>query len=417
MQQLRVVMVISSFSPIIGGAERQALQLGQSLATRGVKVQVLTRRYPGLATREEIGQITVHRLPVMGNGRNSPSTLLFMSGVVQWLIRNRHDYDVVHAHLALSPATAALLAKLVTSKPVLVKTAGSGYYGGLAVARRRPLLSWRVRLLRRADRFLVLNEESEHELRRLGMVDEQIARIFNGVDTEYFFPQPNTAQPFNPSTRFVSGHRKLREPQVVIEPPSTGSGTVEMQGATHSTPSESLKAVFVGRLGPEKGLDVLLRAWAQLAEPRELILVGEGTKRAPLEVLASELKLDHVTFTGSTNDVRSYLQQADLFVLPSRSEGIPNAMLEAMACGLPIVASHVGGIPDVVQDGESGLLVPPEDIPALAAAIGRLLADSDLRRQLGEKARQRVVSDYSLNAATTRHLDLYREVIGLPETI
>jgi len=370
MNSIRIVMVISSFAPVIGGAERQALQLAQRLLKRGLTVQVLTRRYPGLEATEEMKGVKVWRLPVSGSGRNPLSSVMFTAGVVLWLIRHAKEYDVVHVHASLSPAVSALLAKFATRKPVLVKVACSGPHGDVASMRRRPFLSLRRRLLRHTDRFLVLNSESIEELQELGLERSQMAPIVNGVDTTYFAPpEEKEALPF-------------------------------------------VKAVFVGRLTTQKGVDVLLRAWAQLAEPRELILVGDGAERPSLEALASELKLDHVTFTGSTNDVRSYLQQADLFVLPSRSEGIPNALLEAMACGLPVVASAVGGIPDVVQDGESGLLVPSEDVPALAAAIRRLLADSDLRHKMGQKARQRVVSDYSLKAATTRHLDLYREVIG-----
>ena len=374
MNSIRVVMVISSFAPVIGGAERQALQLAQRLLQQGLTVQVLTRRYPGLEATEEMNRVKVWRLPVAGNGRNPLSSVMFTAGVVLWLIRHAKEYDVVHVHASLSPAVSALLAKSWTRKPVLVKVACSGPHGDVASMRRRPFLSLRCRLLRRADRFLVLNSESIQELQELGLDKRQMASIVNGVDTTYFAPN----------------EQKVTAP-------------IEVKQA-------SGKAVFVGRLTTQKGVDLLLRAWAQLVEPRQLILVGEGAERSSLEALGSELDLDNVTFTGSTNDVRSYLQQADLFVLPSRSEGIPNALLEAMACGLPVVASAVGGIPDVVQDGESGLLVPPDDVPALAGAIGRLLADSDLRRQMGQKARQRVESDYSLQSTTNRHLELYREV-------
>lgn len=370
MNTIRVVMVISSFAPVIGGAERQALQLAQRLLKRGLTVEVLTRRYPGLAATEEMKGVKVWRLPVAGSGRNPLSSVMFTAGVVLWLIRHAKEYDVVHVHASLSPAVSALLAKFATRKPVLVKVACSGPHGDVASMRRRPFLSLRRRLLRHTDRFLVLNSESIEELQELGLERSQMAPIVNGVDTTYFAPpEEKDLLPF-------------------------------------------VKAVFVGRLTTQKGVDLLLRAWAELTEPRELILVGDGAERPSLEALASQLKLDHVTFIGSTNDVRTYLQQADLFVLPSRAEGIPNAMLEAMACGLPVVATPVGGIPDVVLDGESGLLVPPEDVPALAAAIRRLLADSDLRHQMGQKARERVVSDYSLKAVTTRHLELYREVIG-----
>ena len=250
MNSIRVVMVISSFAPVIGGAERQALQLAQRLVQQGLTVQVLTRRYPGLEATEEMNGVKVWRLPVAGNGRNPLSSVMFTAGVVLWLIRHAKEYDVVHVHASLSPAVSALLAKLWTRKPVLVKVACSGPHGDVASMRRRPFLSLRCRLLRRADRFLVLNSESIQELQELGLDKRQMASIVNGVDTTYFAPN----------------EQKVTAP-------------IEVKQA-------SGKAVFVGRLTTQKGVDLLLRAWAQLVEPRQLILVGEGAERSSLEALA-----------------------------------------------------------------------------------------------------------------------------------
>ena len=124
-----------------------------------------------------------------------------------------------------------------------------------------------------------------------------------------------------------------------------------------------------------------------------------------------------VRLAGERDDVGELLAAADLFVLSSRSEGLPLSILEAMAAGLPVVASDVGGVPELVVDGETGLLVPPGDPHALAAAIDRLLDDPDLRRRLGAAGRLRVSEQFDLESTQRAHLDLYRTLLadaGLP---
>ncbi|MBN1993491.1 MAG: glycosyltransferase family 4 protein [Anaerolineae bacterium] len=374
MKKLRVVMVISSFFPIIGGTEKQAQALSMHLLKRGVEVCILTRQYPGLSKYQVLDGLPIYRLLVWGCNNNYISTLMFTGGVIVWLIWHARLYDVVHAHQTLSPAMAALIAKLCTRKPVLIKVAGSGAYGEIREIRRRPCLTLRRRLLRQADRFLVLNEESIQELGQLGIARHQIVRGVNGVDTQ----------------RFAFVKRKME--------------------------SRSLTVVSVGRLSYEKGLDLLLLAWKevlQLKIPGEftLLIVGDGPERVDLEALREQLALgERVVFTGATTGIDRYLQQADIFVLPSRSEGMPNAVLEAMASGLAIAATRVGGIPYLITPDQTGLLVPPEDVAALTQALVQLLTRPNLRRRLGRTARQHVEHNYSMKIVTEHYLQLYREL-------
>jgi len=148
--------------------------------------------------------------------------------------------------------------------------------------------------------------------------------------------------------------------------------------------------VAVGRLKRLKGHDVLLRALAIVAANGgsfELVLAGNGPERAHLERLTSELSLtDRVTFLGEVADVSTLFASAHIAVHPSRSEGLSNALLEAMAEGLPVVATTVGGTPEIIQDGVNGLLVPPDEPRCLAEAITRLLNDCELRLRLGQAA-------------------------------
>ena len=174
--------------------------------------------------------------------------------------------------------------------------------------------------------------------------------------------------------------------------------------------------VIVARLSGLKGHATLLRSLNRLrAEGIDLTLLiaGDGAQRSELEREARDLSLDDriVRFLGARSDVEHLLRAADFFVLPSDTEGLPLSVLEAMAHGLPIVASNVGGIPELIDDGKEGLLIPPADPVALAAAIRRLSDDPELGRKLGDAARARASGEFSL-ATTIRNYDqLYRGAI------
>ena len=182
-------------------------------------------------------------------------------------------------------------------------------------------------------------------------------------------------------------------------------------GGAHSGPS---RLVTVGRLQAPKDAITLVRALAAVhGSPFETVVVGDGPDRPAVEEEVRRLGLERaVELVGERDDVPELLATADLFVLSSRSEGLPLSILEAMAAGLPVVASRVGGIPEVVVDGETGLLVPPGDPQRLADAVERLLADPSLRRRLGEAGRRRVAEHFDLASVQRAHLDLYRRELA-----
>jgi glycosyltransferase involved in cell wall biosynthesis len=204
-------------------------------------------------------------------------------------------------------------------------------------------------------------------------------------------------------------------PHVRVE---TVPNAVRVPPAPNRPGSGPVRVVFLGEIGERKGAFVLLETWAKLAAEPELladarlVLAGDrGAERAAR--LITELDI------AETAEVRSWLDPdqvaellggADVFVLPSRSEGQPMALLEAMAHGLCVVASDVGGIPEMVEDGHSGLLVPPDDPDALQSALRRVLADPALRARLGAAARERVLARFDLDVVWRRFDALYREV-------
>lgn len=172
--------------------------------------------------------------------------------------------------------------------------------------------------------------------------------------------------------------------------------------------------LYVGRLEAVKGLHTLVNAAARLTEPgnrpMRVFLAGNGSERAALESQCRSQNLtSSVTFLGERSDIHDLLNMADAFVMTSRTEGLPMALIEAMAAGLPCVATAVGGIPAVLS-GDAGILVPPEDPESVAEALMRLAGDDLMRRQLAERALRKVHAQYGLQPVVSAYLEL----LGLP---
>ena len=186
---------------------------------------------------------------------------------------------------------------------------------------------------------------------------------------------------------------------------------VDVAAAPRATSSgrERPRILAVGRLKAPKDFPTLVRALGELPpDSFEAVIVGDGPDRPGLEEEIQARGLaGRVRLAGERRDVPELLADADVFVLPSRSEGHPVSVLEAMAAGLPVVASRVGGVPEQVSDGETGLLVAPGDPLELAAALGRLAADPSLRRRLGAAGRARAEQAFDLDAFRHAHLAVY----------
>src|SRR6266567_3072548 len=149
-----------------------------------------------------------------------------------------------------------------------------------------------------------------------------------------------------------------------------------------------------------------------------LLLVGDGIFRAQMERIATELGIEgSVKFLGKRRDVVDLLQKSWGFVLPSRWEGMPNALLEAMACGLPCVATRVSGSEDIIIDGVNGLLVEPEQPAQMAQALRRLIEDANFAQRLGREGRETVVRNYQLTTITEQYLELYRRLLAREKNV
>lgn len=187
-----------------------------------------------------------------------------------------------------------------------------------------------------------------------------------------------------------------------------------------TTRTRAEKLLYTGRLSVEKGLSVLFESLKLLGDAGrdyELTLVGDGVDRDRLEALARELAIDrHLVFAGyrSQEEVGEYLRQSDIFILPSFAEGVPVSLMEAMVTGIPVVATNVGGVSELVQSEHTGLLVPPADSEALAQAIARYQDDHELRRRVAAHGRERVIQQYNVEIEGQKLLDFFSAAENLP---
>ncbi len=176
---------------------------------------------------------------------------------------------------------------------------------------------------------------------------------------------------------------------------------------------EQRVVLTIGRLSAEKAQADLIAAFQRLKTANcKLVIVGDGPERENLQALAADSKPRSIVFAGQVADVDPFYAIADIFALPSHSEGSPNVLLEAMAAGIPVVATAVGGVPEIVQNEKSALLVSPNDPPALATAIDRLLHDQNLAGRLTKEARELVVRNHSPERYAGSLIEIYRGVIA-----
>lgn len=383
---MRILILNYEYPPLGGGAGVATAQLARHLADRGVVVDVVT------AGRDDIpsaplglqveGNLHLHRVRSRRTGihqagmGDAASYLMAALPVVRRLLAT-HRYDALHTYFSLP--TGALLPLLdLAQVPVVVSLRGSDVPGYdphnrmLQHVHRvvRPLTRW---IWRRADRVVALSE-SLGQLARESMADLSYTVIHNGVDIRRF------------------------------RPPAIG----------RQARADRVRCIAVARLVERKGITDLLRALATLERGRfELEIVGTGSDEQSLKQLAQQLGLtNEVTFTGALDreGVAERYRAADMFTLASWEESFGNVFAEAMASGLPIVGSCVGGIPEFVKHGQHGLLVPPQDAGAIAAAMRELADTPERRMEMSIRNRRRAETSLSWDHVTDRYLEVYRDV-------
>ena len=379
---MKLLMIIGQYYPIAGGAEKECQKLSRRLAQEGVTVSVLTQFCEGMPDYEVIDGIPVYRK--MRGGHLFEYT--YMLSVLWFLLRHLRQYDIIQCFgLYLFIPPVALIRSLF-KKRVIARIEGPGASGDFSRIRKLSCGNLILSSTKVLDRIISVSGEISHELRENGIPDQSVVSIPNSVDVVHFQPGENGRT------------RKMRS------------------------------ICFIGRLADEKGVHYLIRAMEQIKKKGDgvkLFIVGEGPLRRELEQLCRDLSvMDDTVFVGHTDGVLPYYQEADIFVLPSLSEGLPLTLLEALSCGLPVVASAVGGSREILdpqneeepipssayQIGEYGLLVNPEDVDGLANAVLRLLHDRVLSDSLSEKARNYVRQRYGVDRIIDKYQALYGEL-------
>lgn len=368
----KVIMIISHFYPLLGGAEVQAQRLASALRADGVDIFVLTRRFKCLPAYEVIDGVPVYRsirtvdVPILFG-------LLYVASVASFLYRRRNDYTIIHCNILQEYQTiVSIIMKYIFKKKVIAKMSSSGMTSDIKIMKQSVTGRITLRLLKKADRIVSLCSAATEELMHAGISAERVQQIHNGIDTRSF-------------------------------PVKTGINHKQHKLIT-----------FIGRLDAYKGVEYLLEAFRLvLAEGADvkLQLIGKGPDELKLKRLTAALQLQEtVIFRGRQEHVAEELSQTDIFVLPSLSEGMSNVLLEAMSCGLPVVATGVGGAKDMIRHGINGMLVPPGDSTALCNALVEVLGNEQLALSLGREARKTVEDRYLLVNTAERYQQLYKEL-------
>lgn len=376
--------------------------INRHLVRRGHSVTVVTPGDPSLSREDTFDGVKIVRFPL-----NLPADLTYgrvAQSRVSWLGRfarvavmanyleaqhraimaeaREGRVDVIHAHWAIPTGPAAVMAARKLGIPSIITMHGGDVYvnpeQGYDFPTRwyvRPALRW---TLRHAGALTAITEDCRQHALRAGAPDDHIRLVFNGTDLRRFSPGEN-------------GNR--------------------------GDPQFGPHMIFACRqLFPRKGIRFLLEAAAQL-KPRfpelKVVLAGDGFERPELAHLAAELGIGaDVTFLGwvPNADLPPYYRAAAVSVIPSLEEGFGIPAAEAMGCEVAVVASDAGGLPEVVEHGVTGLVVPRGDSAALAQAIGSLLADPERRRAMGQAGRERALRLFDWDRSAEQFEELYREV-------
>ena len=363
---LRLLLVVDSLE--VGGAERHVVDLAAALRRKGHEVEVACSVAGGLAQRLQEDGVPFRPLTErLVKRRVSPA---YARGVGRLLREKR--FDLVHAHIYASAVAAAIATRRTGPRLVITEHTEA---------------AWQTWWTRRVSRWA--HGRASHTI----AVSTPIRRRLIGKDRvphERISLIPNAVIPADDDPPDLSGTL----PDGWLEGPLVG---------------------VVARLQPEKGVATFLKAAARVskASPEaRFLVVGDGPLREELLGLAGRLGMeDRVRFLGYRTDARALIGLLDVLVVPSLTEGSPLIVLEAMAAGVPVVASAVGGIPDQARHGEEGLLVPPGDPEALAGAMGELLRDPSRARLLGAAGRRRTENEFSHETLVRRIEGIYRAVL------
>ncbi len=376
---MRVLLINSEYPPIGGGAGNASANLARCLTALGHSVTLVTAQFDNLPRREIQNDVTIYRIPALRRKQDRSGAVEQIAFILSasfwtlnWARRNKPNASL--AFFGVPSGAAAWLLKVFYGIPYIVSLRGGDVPGFRPYDFKtfHKMIGPFLRVIWRNASAVIANSKGLRELAVAFDSSIEIPIIPNGVDV----------------TRFDAGARDWSPPRLLS----------------------------AGRVVYQKGLDLGLRALAQLKDlDWEWCIAGDGPQMEALKSLARELGVaERVTFLGwqSREELAQWYHRSNVFLFPSRHEGMPNAVLEAMASGLPVIATRIAGSEELVVDGATGLLVNPEDVDSLRDSLSRLIVEAETRERMGRAARRRVASEYSWENAARRYSEYLQKAIG-----
>ncbi len=377
---MNILIINYEFPPIGGGGGVATYYIARELAQKGHAVNVLTSHFRELRWRETLEEIEIFRVPVLRKRRDYCSVIEMASFILSslpmlfYLILTRR-YDLIHIFFGVPSGPLGYVAKKLFGIPYLIRMGGGDVPGFRPFQYKHlyKILKPAFNVLWRNADFLVANSDGLRDMAVKAFPNLPIQVIPNGVDLE----------------RFTNGHARC--------------------------PAEEVRMLFVSRLIRRKGLQFLIDAIPQVVKeakyPFTIKVVGDGPDKDGFVAQAEELGVGrYFRFVGYVDHGKlpEYYLDADVFILPSLAEGMPNVVLEAIGSGLPVVATRVAGSEDLVRDGDNGFLVEPRDVNALAQALIALINQRGLREKMGLRSKH-IARGYSWEFVAEAYARLYEQ--------
>jgi glycosyltransferase involved in cell wall biosynthesis len=391
---MKIALLTEKYTPDIGGLAISSERFAQLISSAGYVIRIFaptmslppSERQTLISSRVNVTRFGAHK-------RVDDTLVDWFELIVEE--HNREPFDVLHAYFLTQAGFVAAYAGKYLNIPSVVSIRGNDIERAVFDPSR---FSHVMYTLKNADAVTANAGELIRKAKTL--IDREIALIPNGIDSEHFKPMEKIA-------RLIQTLRLI--------PPETNY-TLNL-GQQHISRFHQHVIGFVGELREKKGLKTLLYAYAHVnkKQPTTLLIVGtirQGTDREYFEKFLISNPNLQIIITGyiSPGNLPSYYSLIDIFVHPSLRDGMPNAILEAMACGKTVVATPVGGIKDILEDGKNGIIVNVSDVNMLAEKVLELLDDSKKRSILGKNARELIVSKFTLEEELKKNLEVYRKL-------
>jgi len=382
MKKIKILMIISRYHPVWGGAENQLRQLIPHLKEYHCEVMIATRRWhKSMKIFETIDDVSVYRLGFDGEGFFATIGFLLDLGIFAW--KQQNNFDIIHTHEAAGLGAVGRLLSWITKKPNLSKISTAGRITNFS---KNPLGKIVLKIFGKSDGIICMTNQIDAELKTNDVDAARIHNIVNAVD----------------HNRFARMDSSLRS-QFRIK-----------RGWQDHDPI----VIFSGRLVHRKGADIIVKAWKHVVKDHpdaKLIILGSGENQVDsveeeIKAYVQDNHVENVYFEGSTEEVNLFLGCADVFVLPSRIEGFPNALIEAMASECAIIASDIGGPNDIITK-ETGILVSNLTPNDWGQTIGQLLSNNDLCSSLRKTARNYVQENLSFPSTALAYRRLYEKFL------